>query len=213
MDFAGRTEERRRPYDALLCGALAGLDSGVLAALAALAFLALTSRLGGGFWWEKFNIAASPFYGDRVFQLGLGRATWAGAALLLVIYALLGCIFGLLLRGTRGAVKIGLSAVIFALGWHLTADKLLWNHLSPFALRYFSRAATLPAHLAFALFLLRYGRRYQRIGAILGDNASATSEAPIADSNVQSVEETAPPAQEDQTIGEKDDSGASGLLE
>lgn len=217
MDEVGRVEEARaveeesRPRGTLLRGLLAGLDTGVFGGFVALSFLALASVLTGDFWWARFNAAAYLFYGDRVFYLGLGRATWAGAALLLIVYALLGALFGILLRHVRAFLVVAAAALIVVFVWQGAADRFVWKRLNPFAVRYFGPSATLPAHMAYGLSLLRYRRRYRLISRLLGDAPDPPDLTVVSEPGLLSEPPSDPPAA---AAGEKrGESGAPGLLE
>ena len=150
------------------CRWLAGLDAGVCGALWVLFWLALHGRLSGSLWWSKFNVAASPFFGDRVFSAGLGRVTLAGAALLFVVYSILGAVLGRLTpappRWPR-SLFVGLTG---ALLFHLLAQRWGWSLLNPFAPTWFTPQATLPAHLLFGLAMVRLGRRYLALMTAFG---------------------------------------------
>jgi hypothetical protein len=150
-----------------VCRLWAGLDCGLWAASALIGWLALHSALRGDFWWSKFNVAASIFYGDAVFRMGLGRATLAGLALLVVVYACLGMLFGLLAARSGLARNLGLG-VLAALAWHILAQLYFWRALSPFAAAYFPAAAMLAGHFLYGLLLSRFASRFQAIAREFG---------------------------------------------
>lgn len=140
----------------------AGVDAGAAAALAVLGWFCLHSRLLGDPWWAKFNMAAAAIYGSDVYWMGRGRATLAGAALLFVLYTLLGVLFGFL-AGRRGCWRTLLLALLWVGLWHVAADRFVWPWLDGAAPEYFNALATLPAHLAAAVLLVRFPHRLRRI--------------------------------------------------
>ncbi|MCS7043824.1 MAG: hypothetical protein NZR01_13640 [Bryobacteraceae bacterium] len=148
-----------------LCRLAAGVDAGAAAALAVLGWFALHSRLLGEPWWAKFNMAAAAIYGSDVFWMGRSRATLAGAALLFLVYTLLGVIFALL-AGRRGAWRSLLLALLWMGLWHMVAERFVWPWLDGAAPQYFSRLATAPAHLAAAILLLRSPSRLQKLESL-----------------------------------------------
>lgn len=150
-----------------LCRLMAGLDAGVSGAVLCLTWLGFHSWLRGEFWWAKFNVAAAVFFGGSVYSMGLGRATIAGIALMVAIYAALGVAFGLLAR-TRGFARNLLLGVMVALLWHVSADRFFWRRLDPFALHYFPSLATLPAHLLLAINFSRFAGRFRVLALAFG---------------------------------------------
>ncbi len=144
---------------------LAGIDAGALAALAVLAWFAVHARLLREPWWAKFNLAAAPLFGERVFYMGPGRATVAGAALLFILYTLLGVVFAFL-AGNRGPVRAFLLALLLMTLWQFFAQSYLWPRLDPYAVPYFLWPATIPAHAAAAVLLARFPSRLHRLQAL-----------------------------------------------
>lgn len=170
-------EPRPRGLSEGQCRALAGIDTGLAAAILFLVWLGYYSWLGGGYWWTRLNVAGAVFYGDMVFHMGLGRATLSGTALLLFLYALLGVVFARFAR-TRGYVLNLLGGLAFALAWHVFANWAVWKRLHPFAHPYFAPLAVLPGHLLYGFALSRFARRFTRIARTLGDPSWAAAYAP-----------------------------------
>lgn len=177
-----------------LCRLWAGLDCGVWAAVLFNAWLALHSIARGEFWWSKFNVAASVFFGDAVFRMGLGRATLAGLALLLIVYACLGMLFGLA-ASTRGFLRNLILAVLFALAWHLLAHRFFWRALSPFGPSYFPPYAVLVGHLFYALLLTRFARRFRALAREFGDPAWSLAFAEPPPDSKDSASAAPPPVE------------------
>ncbi len=144
---------------------LAGIDAGALAAIAVLAWFAVHARLLREPWWAKFNLAAAPLFGERVFYMGPGRATVAGAALLFILYTLLGVLFAFL-AGNRSPLRAFLLAALWMTCWHFFAHSHFWPRLDPYALPYFLWPATAPAHAAAAVLLARFPSRLHRLRAL-----------------------------------------------
>ena len=155
---------------------LAGVDSGAGAALAAVAWFAVHSRLTGEPWWAKYNLAAATFYGVDVFTMGRGRATAAGAALLFAAYTLLGVAFAFLAAG-RGPVRSFLRACLWMACWHVAAGRYVWPWLDPSAPHYFPWHATVPAHLAGAILLARFPARLHRLRLLWEPSESGQAHA------------------------------------
>jgi hypothetical protein len=156
------------PWSSNACRWLAGADAGVGAGLVALLWLAVHSRLTGQYWWAKFNVAAAPFYGDRVFSAGYGAATITGAACLLLGFALTGALVGRFTPAPPHWRRSLTSSMLASLALFLLAHRFLWPAVHPFARAYFTPLSTLPAHLLFALLMVRLGRRYLALMVAFG---------------------------------------------
>lgn len=133
-------------------------------------WLLFHSWLSGEFWWAKLNVAGALFYGGSAYTMGLGRASAAGAALLLLVYALLGGVFGGFAR-RHGFTRNLLLGMLLAMAWHFFANRYFWRRLDTFGAAYFPALATLPAHLIFGLSLSRYAVRFQHVAETFGDGS------------------------------------------
>jgi hypothetical protein len=150
---------------------LAGLDTAVVAAALAVSWFSFSAWLRGEYWWAPLNVAGALFYGDRAFQLGVGRATLAGGAVLLLLYSFLGTLLARAVPSPLSFTRVLLIALLGAVLWHLAAGRLIWALLHPFAPRYFPAPAAWSAHLLFALALTRLPRRSRALAAALGPPA------------------------------------------
>jgi hypothetical protein len=160
------------------CRVLAGLDTGVAAAIPLILWLIVHSVLRGEHWWAKLNVFGALFFGPGVYGMGLGKATVAGACVALVGYSLLGAVFGLLARPS-GQIRNLLLATAMILSWQALADLYLWSKLDVYAPAYLPPLATLPGHLIYALSMTRFPRRLQALGVTFGDaQAAALFEPP-----------------------------------
>lgn len=151
-----------------VCRVLCGVDVGLSAALAVLSWLMLHSWLRGEFWWAKLNVAGAYFYGPEVYAMGVGRATAAGFALLLVVYTAVGALFAAVAR-SEGFARNLLLALGWAAAWHASAQRWLWPGLDAFGPSYFPMLVTVPAHLMTALCLSRFASRYRSLALSFGD--------------------------------------------
>ena len=139
----------------LVLRAWAGLECGVWAGALILAWYALHSASRGEFWWVKFNLAAAPFFGQSVFHSGLSRTTAAGAALLIVFYALCGAGFALLVRPATLRPRL-LAPALYTVLVHGAVTMSLTPALGPFARHWFTTLAVAVAHLLLFLALVFY---------------------------------------------------------
>jgi hypothetical protein len=190
-------QQESPPPVPLACRALAGLDLGARGGALALALLAAHSVLAGEFWWAKWNLAAAPFFGGRVFYTGVGLPTLTGAATLLLCYALVGGLSGPLLPRRKGPQR-WLALLLLALALEWLSARYFWRTLHPFAPSYFTPLASWLAHLGFCSALLAHPRRAASLAEEFWDIAPSTPpEDPTAPP--EALENgTAPPAvQED----------------
>lgn len=157
-----------------LCRVIAGVDTGFAGGVVVIAWFLFHSWLRGEFWWAKLNVAGALFYGSPVYTMGFGRASLAGASLLLVLYAALGALFGLVAR-THGFTRNLLLGMLLAMAWQFVSDRYFWRRLDSFGPAYFPALSTLPAHLIFGLSLSRYAARFRVLALTFGDSSWAGS--------------------------------------
>lgn len=182
---------------------LAGLDAGVFASVLLSVWLALLGWTRDSFWWSCFNVAATPFFGDHVYAMGLSAATLAGAATLIVVYGLLGAFVGYWIRPSS-FWALAIRVLILTMAWHFFADRFFWPALTPFSRSYFSPRILLPGHLLWGLAMLRYRSRFLTLGGAFGDPAlfpqpqvtSTVEDSPELSQAAEHEENTAAPAAE-----------------
>lgn len=160
------------------CRILAGADAGIAGGALVLAWLVFASRLQGGYWWTNWNVAGAVFYGERVYGMGWGAASITGAAVLLLLYALLGALFAILAR-PRGFAFNLLAGVTVALLWHQAAAWIFWPRWGPGVIFYLHPAVMLPANLLFGISLIRFGPRFRKVATALGGEEWAAEYRPV----------------------------------
>lgn len=184
-----------------VCRFIAGLDTGVTSSLLFLCWLIFHSVMREEYWWTKLNVLGGLFYGDAVFEMGFGRASVAGAALVLATYGLLGGVFGLFAR-TRGVALNLLVGLGLALLWHGFATRYVWRVVYVFAPHYFPSLGILPGHLMFGLFLSRFSSRFAAVARSIGDPVWAATYLRVPESLISepvapsSPDSDAPPEEE-----------------
>jgi hypothetical protein len=153
-----------------LCRLWAGLECGVGGGALILAWFALHALAHKEQWWSKFNVAGGIFYGPPVYHSGLGRATLAGAAVLLLFYGLAGALFGWLANPASGRRTLGLALLYVGL-LHVLESFRLWPSMGLFASLWFPWSATLPADLLLLLALARFPHCYRGLAEDPGSGA------------------------------------------
>ncbi|MCC7154824.1 MAG: hypothetical protein IT161_09645 [Bryobacterales bacterium] len=139
--------------------ALAGLDAGVTGSLVVVAWFVFHSWARGELWYTKFNVAAGVLFGSRVFQAGASMTTLVGFSLLVVVYSL-AAVPAAWAVPQRSSLLLRIAAVlIYSALFHTLLERWAWPHISTYAPSYFPRTATVPAHLLYAICLLRVPAR------------------------------------------------------
>jgi hypothetical protein len=150
---------------------LAGLQAGVLGGVAMLVWTMATSPWRRQPWWAFPNLMGSGLFGEAVFRLGFGWASWNGIALLLFLAGALGAVFALLVPESVGAFRFGLLAFAAALAWYYATASPAVNRWAPLVPLYTPKAILYTGHLLYGLSLALGRRTYRGLLA-------AFSEAP-----------------------------------
>jgi hypothetical protein len=137
--------------------ALAGIQAGVVGTLVLLGYLALDSAWHRRSIWLVPNLLASTFYGESAYQPRFGARTGTGLALLLVLYGLLGALFGLVVRDQGSRLRMTVLGLIFGTGWFFLSFDVLWKYVNPMVRMYSPDRAMLVGHLLYGGLL---GRRF-----------------------------------------------------
>jgi hypothetical protein len=141
--------------------ALAGLQAGVVGALALFACLMIGSLWDGRSIWVVPNLFATTFFGNEVYRNQLLRTSWAGLALTLAVYGLLGTIWGCIWRDERKA-WLRLYGALAGLGIYFLFYSYLWRHVNPLVTLYAPDRQLQLGHVLWGLALARsplYARR------------------------------------------------------
>jgi hypothetical protein len=137
--------------------ALAGIQAGVGGTLVLIGYLALDSAWHRRSIWLVPNLLASTFYGESAYQPRFGARTGTGLALLLVLYGVLGALFGLVVRDQGSRLRVTLLGLIFGTGWFFLSFDVLWKYVNPMVRMYSPDRAMLVGHLLYGVLL---GRRF-----------------------------------------------------
>ncbi len=135
--------------------ALAGLESGILGAALMIGWFALDSLFERQYWWAILNLWGSAVYHNRVFSMGLGIATIAGAATHFFLHGAAGAVWSLAAGRLRNqwihlAASFGASAL-----WYIALHYAFWPFVSPVVPRASPMPATLLAYVLFGAALSR----------------------------------------------------------
>jgi hypothetical protein len=157
---------------------VAGIQAGVVGALILMGYLALDSKWHGRSVWTVPNLLASTFYGESAYRQGFGSRTSAGVALLVVIYGLLGALFGLVIRDHSARLRITLFGLIYATAWFFLSFTWLWKFVNPIIPIYSPDRAMLVGHILYGGVLGSRFPAYLRAMSVV--ESPAGSEPPAA---------------------------------
>ncbi len=174
--MAAPAESRpRRALSALL----AGLEAGMLGALALLVWLGVMAVWQRRTFWTAENLMATVFYGDAAIVRGFGARTFSGLALYLALYSLLGALFALAVQNRMPRLRVMLLSVLFALSWYYLSFRVIWKALDPLITRLHVEAPTMWGHVLYGAMLGRYPRylaREEKASPPSGPGESAPAE-------------------------------------
>ena len=137
---------------------LAGLQAGMSASLLLLAWLALTSMWYRRSIWSVPNLFASTFFGEAAFRSGFSKTTYSGVALHLIIYSVLGVLFGLLVRGRSSRVTVLALGVSFGVVTYYLLFSVIWKNVNPLVALYVPNRPMLAGHVLYGAMLSRFPR-------------------------------------------------------
>jgi hypothetical protein len=137
-------------------GLLAGLEAGIIAALVLLGWLALASAWYRHSIWTSANILATTFYGEAALGGVFTSRTVAGLALHLMLYGIVGALFGLALASRESGLRLTLIGVLAGLGWYYLSFALLWRIINPLISLYTHRGPMIAGHVLYGALLGRF---------------------------------------------------------
>ncbi len=155
-------ESGKGPRESLRDYALAGLETGTLATLGMIAWVGLSAVWYRRSFWTVPNLLASGFYGERALSDRFTSHTFSGLALLLVVYGLVGILFGVAMQQRRGALLVaigvldGIAFYYVVFGWAL-------KHWNPLIGLYLHDRPMLAGHVLYGAMLGYYGRNLRKV--------------------------------------------------
>jgi hypothetical protein len=141
--------------------ALAGLQAGVLGALIMFLCLMIGSLWYGRSIWVVPNLFSTTFFGSDVYRNHLLRTSWAGIALIVAIYGLLGTVWGCIWRDRRQP-WLALYGAVAGMAVYFFFYDFLWRHVNPLITLYAPDRQLELGHILWGMALARsplYARR------------------------------------------------------
>lgn len=137
---------------------LAGLETGVVAALAMLAWLGFSALWYRHSFWTAPNLLASTFYGEFALRNNFNGHTLPGLALYVLIYGSLGMLFGMAIQGRSASLRITCIGILGAVAWYYFLFGLVWKTWNPLLVLYTQDRPMFAGHVLFGMMLGRYPR-------------------------------------------------------
>src|SRR5689334_22099857 len=109
---------------------LAGLQTGIVAAIVMLAWLGLAASWYRKSFWTPANLMASTFYGESALRNRFTWHTFSGLALFFLIYGSLGVLFALAVRERPQGLRITCAGILLSIGFFYVIYAV-WRHWNP----------------------------------------------------------------------------------
>jgi hypothetical protein len=146
--------------------ALAGLQAGMVGVLwMFFCFWAGALWTGGGIWSVP-NLFATLFHGRFAYQNEFFRSTWAGIAVIVVIYGAIGALWGLVWRARRPALFSFIGAIV-GLGIYYVFFDLVWPQVNLLIADYTPPREMQLAHILWGVALTKSPAYARRIATAL----------------------------------------------
>lgn len=142
---------------------LAGLESGILGGFVMIGWFALDSILERQYWWAILNLWGASVYHNRVFSMGFGIATLAGASCHFFLHGVAGALWALI-AGRMSNYWLHLFCSLgAAAAWYLFLMHAFWPAVAPVVARISPVPATLLAYFLFGAAISRNPSRARQI--------------------------------------------------
>lgn len=163
----------RIPASQYLQYLLTGLQTGVLAVLAMLAWLGLSSVWYRRTFWTAPNLLAAMFYGENALHNRFTVYTFSGLGMYLVIYGALGMLFGLAVQNRLPSIRITCVGILSAIAWYYLAFHWMGKRWDPLLVLYTHDRPMFAGHILFGAMLGRYPRN------LPGERLKSEEEPPV----------------------------------
>ncbi|MFN0102669.1 MAG: hypothetical protein ACKV2U_11335 [Bryobacteraceae bacterium] len=151
---------------------LAGLESGILGAAVMIGWFAVDSLLERQYWWAMLNLWGASVYHNRVFSMGFGVATLAGASTHFFLHGLGGALWSLLAGRMSNYWLHLIGSFVAAAVWYYLLMHAFWPAVAPVVSRITPLPATLLAYFLFGAALSRNAQRARQLAPFGKRNVS-----------------------------------------
>lgn len=154
------------PPPGAVASLLAGLESGILGAALMIGWFAMDSLWERQYWWAMLNLWGAGVYHNRVFSMGFGVATLAGAAMHFFLHGAAGAVWALAASRISNYWLHLLCSFGAAAGFYLFLMHAFWPAVAPVVSRITPLPATALAYFLFGAAISRTAHRAREIGLI-----------------------------------------------
>lgn len=159
-------ESGRGRKSGLLIHAMAGLQAGIVGVVWMFGCFVVAAFWNGRSIWSVPNLFSTVFYGDFAWQDEFLRTTWAGSALIIVIYGLLGAAWGCLWKENRRAL-MSFYGALTGLAVYFLLFNFVWVRADPLIPLYGPLRQLQVAHILWGAALARSPGYSRRIAAAI----------------------------------------------
>ena len=145
---------------------LAGVESGVIGAGVMIAWFAMDSFLESQYWWAMLNLWGASVYHNRVFSMGFGAATLAGACTHFFLHGLGGALWALLAARISNYWLHLVFSFAAAGAWYCILMFTFWPAVAPAVSRLTPLPASILAYFLFGAALSRNAHRARQLNAV-----------------------------------------------
>jgi hypothetical protein len=145
---------------------LAGLESGILGAAVMIGWFALDAFLERQYWWAMLNLWGASVYHNRVFSMGFGLATLAGASTHFFLHGIGGALWSLLAAKISNYWLHLLGSFVAAAAWYWVLMHAFWPAVAPVVSRITPLPTTILAYFLFGAALSRNAHRARQLSSI-----------------------------------------------
>jgi hypothetical protein len=146
--------------------ALAGLQAGMMGALAMLLWLGISALWQRRSFWTSENLLATTFYGSSAVHNGFSASTFSGLALYLLLYSTLGCLFAVTAAKAGPSARLVLAGILTSLGWYYVSFHFLWRAVGPLIPLLHAVAPTVLGHVIYGASIGRFPHYLARSEAL-----------------------------------------------
>jgi len=118
-----------RPRTSLLTHALAGLEASIVGIVWMFGCFVVAAFWNGTGIWSVPNLFATVFYGSYTFDDAFFRTTWSGLALIVVLYGLIGAVWGCIWKEDRKPL-LSFFGALTGLAVYYISFHFVWPHLN-----------------------------------------------------------------------------------
>jgi hypothetical protein len=156
---------------------LAGLQAGMIAVLAMLAWMGSSAVWQRRSFWTSANLLATTFYGSTAVHSGFSSSTVSGLALYLLVYSTLGGFFAAAAGWKPATARLLLAGIAVALVWYYVSFHFVWNAISPLVSLLHPVRPTIVGHIIYGAVIGRFPQYLPRNIAALAEPGAESAPA------------------------------------